>query len=484
MLRGLADAWTLENVCVWDGTGATHGAISFGAGGRVLAVGRADEVRTTAGGGEVVDGRGAFVCPGFVDPHVHVRAAASAALAVDVAQARGPNDLVSAVERTCRDDRSWATFVGLQTARRPHRGELDLVSRGVRVRIRDRTGHGWLLNSAALAAAGIDTAATHDTAPPGVLVERDRDRRPTGFVVDHVGWVGSRIGRVSEQAELTRAVGRWSRDLLRAGIVAFCDATATNGGRELRALHEWRRSGILMQEPTVLAAPGVRLEGAASRRVCGVKFAKASDPRLPPALRRARPDARFVAVHCVDAGETGAALAAAALAAPTRARLRLEHASFVPPDWLAEVSRARATVVTHPSFVTANGDRYLADDSLEPHDWLYRLASWRRAGVVLAFASDAPFGPASPLDALRAAASRRTASGATIGLQEALAGDDALQAVTSTAAACSGLSRLGYGRLAPGGPAAAVVLDRDPRLPLELEDTAVVATVIGGTVAA
>ena len=49
--------------------------------------------------------------------------------------------------------------------------------------------------------------------------------------------------------------------------------------------------------------------------------------------------------------------------------------------WLPLVRRTGATVVTHPSFVDAHGDRYLDDPELAPHDWLYRLASWVEAGV-------------------------------------------------------------------------------------------------------
>ena len=191
-----------------------------------------------------------------------------------------------------------------------------------------------------------------------------------------------------------------------------------------------------------------------------------------------------VAVHCIDPAETGAALRAAHEAGPRRrAALRIEHAAFVPDDWIAAACEVGATVVTHPSFIAAHGDRYLADALLEPHDWLYRLRSWTRAGVPLAFASDAPFGPAEPLDALRDAAARRTAGGARIGAVEALDGEPALRALTSVAADCAGLARRGYGRLRPGGPGAAVVLSDDPRRVERLADLRVIATVIGGAVA-
>jgi predicted amidohydrolase YtcJ len=190
-------------------------------------------------------------------------------------------------------------------------------------------------------------------------------------------------------------------------------------------------------------------------------------------------------VHCVEPADTDAVLESVT---SLRERglehgpLRLEHSAYMPPDWIAAIRRLGATVVTHPSFIEAHGDRYLADPSLQPHDWLYRLASWSRAGVPLAFASDAPFGPLDPLRALRAAAGRRTAGGSRIGPAEALSGERALRALTTVAAACAGLHRFGFGRIARGGPGAAVLLSEDPCDPERLGDLALLATVIGGDV--
>lgn len=471
-LAGLGGPWALANVSIWTGERTIRrGSLVFGGDGRVLACG--DTPTTLAAVGrntEVVDGMGAFVCPGFVDPHVHVRASASARLATDVSDARDAGDVIGAVDSACENADAWVTLVGLalddRPRRRPHRDDLDRVSRGTRVRIRDRSGHGWLFNSAGLAALSLGTGT-----PAGVIVERGPDRRPTGFVVDHVGWIGERLGRVSGPSRLTNAVRAWSRDLARAGVVALCDATATNGRAEARSLRSWREAGDLCQELTYLGSPDAELDDATA----GIKFADAFDPRLPDALR----SGRTVAVHCVDPTQTGAALTAASA---TGGRLRLEHAAFVPPDWIATIRRLGATVVTHPSFVEAHGDRYLDDPSLEPHEWLYRLGSWSRAGVPLAFASDAPFGPPEPLRALRTAAWRRTATGRSLGSAEALVGEAALRAVTVAPAACCGLDRLGYGRLRPGGPGAAVVLSHDPRVAGTLDVIEPLATVIGGEV--
>jgi predicted amidohydrolase YtcJ len=61
-------------------------------------------------------------------------------------------------------------------------------------------------------------------------------------------------------------------------------------------------------------------------------------------------------------------------------------------------------------------------------------------------------------------------------------GEPALRALTSEAALVAGLDRLGYGRLARGGPGAAVILSDDPRNASVLPDVEVISTVIGGRV--
>ena len=419
-LSGLQAPWALLGARVWTGAGPLAEAIAFGPNGRVAAVGADAEVAATAGeiGAVLVDASGAFVAPGFVDPHVHVRASGSALAGSDLSAAAAKGELLDAVAAACGDAGAWVTLTGSNLGSplsgvAPDRRELDRVSGGARVRVRDRGGHGWLFNSAGLSYLGVDLLPTpngvHDdgSLPPGVSVERDAERSPTGFVADHVGWVGEVLGPLTAREELARAVGRWSRRLAAAGVVAICDATATNGPAQVASLVRWREERLLRQGLSFLAAPGARLEPAQRRRRVGTKFADAGDPRLATALRAA-PAGERVAVHCVDPEQTAAALLAAE-AAGRPVPLRIEHAAFVPPDWIGRIGAAGATVVTHPSFVAVHGDRYAADPALRPMAWVYRLGSWVRAGVPLAFASDGPFGPVEPLAALRAAASRRTA---------------------------------------------------------------------------
>jgi predicted amidohydrolase YtcJ len=375
------------------------------------------------------------VVPGFVDSHLHVRAAASVATAADCAPARSRQDvlaiLTSAVAATA--GRSWAACAGLEPALLkdgiPSLGELDAASGAVPVRIRHRSLHGWLLNSAAWRVLDL---------PP-----------VDGWWFDHHGELGARIGRVTPPGDLRAAVANLSARLLAQGVTAIADLTPATTGEGARALRRWRAYGLVRQRLIDYSDPR------------GSRFKLMLDPAsgllgTREVLRRAWAAGRQVAVHCPDLESLGLLLEAVSrVPGRERGRLRVEHASQCPPEWLPLIGELGATIVTHPAFVFAHGDRYLAEDTLAPHEWLYRLRSWLEVGCALAAGSDAPAGPADPLLAWRAACDRRTSSGALLGPLEALPAETALAAMTAWAADTCDLPA---GRLRPGLAGDAVLL--------------------------
>jgi imidazolonepropionase-like amidohydrolase len=87
-LKGLRAPWAIVNAQVWTGTGDCHEAVAFGADGHVAASGRNGPViGALPRGADIVDGRGATVTPGFVDPHVQARSAYSPPSATRAASA-------------------------------------------------------------------------------------------------------------------------------------------------------------------------------------------------------------------------------------------------------------------------------------------------------------------------------------------------------------------------------------------------------------
>ena len=142
-------------------------------------------------------------------------------------------------------------------------------------------------------------------------------------------------------------------------------------------------------------------------------------------IRASHERRREVAMHCVTEAELVFALAAFRDAGACPGD-RIEHASVTPPALLDQLRELGLTVVTQPHFVTERGDAYLRDLSADEHASLYRCRSFLNMGIALAGGSDAPFGHADPWRAMRAAVTRRTASGRPLGEREGLSPEEAL----------------------------------------------------------
>jgi predicted amidohydrolase YtcJ len=436
----------IVNARVWCGAGTIErpNAIAF-ANGRVAAIGEARHVLDAIPGERVViDGVGASLVPGFVDAHTHVRAAASVASSQDLTNVRSADELLAAVAAAGRQtDSTWLSFANVQLDEPPTADRLEAAAPRHFVRIRHRSLHGWAFNRRALRQLRIE-------AP---------DR---GWIHDADGRLGRHVGRITDPAVIEAAVARWSRLRLEEGVVAVLDASASNGREELLTLASWRQRGVILQELVAARRSGIADDARGSVRIAGVKILAEPGPdiagRIRDALGATWAAGERAIVHCADLDTLGAIIEAIRNA-PAGARTRIEHAAVCPPEWPALATGRGVDVVTHPSFIYAHGDRYLRDDALKPHDWLYRLRSWKLAGVRFAFGSDAPAGPASPLLAWRSAQERRTLAGHELATAERLTAEEALGALTTSAAELSDLR--GYGRLTVGGPAAAVLLSHD-----------------------
>jgi len=447
VLTKLDGTLVFANARIWAGPedGVRSDAIAF-ADGRIGRMGRRDDV--LAGVGKrvrLVDCGGRWIVPGFVDAHVHVRAAASASASLDLSSIRSQAELLNAIhDAAVSRPPGWLSFAGLQLDDIPSPQQVQAAAPRHRVRIRHRSLHAWLLSTNAASAAGI----------PGDV---------TGWRVDHDGTVRRRFGRITGPAAFEDALARWSRARLSEGVTTVVDATVTNGPEQLAAVDGWHRRGVLLQRPAALVGLS-HLPIASELPVAGAKImlSTTADTRaeLEVCLRRVWASGLQAAVHCADLETLGTLLDVLVEWGGPRAGLRIEHAAVCPPEWVDAIARARASIVTQPAFVHAHGDRYLADPSLAPHDWLYRLQTWRRHGIQVAVGLDAPAGPADPLIAFRAAVSRRTEAGRALGPKEAMDRESALAAMTAWAADVSRLPDVG--RLRPGLHAAAVVLDGDP----------------------
>jgi predicted amidohydrolase YtcJ len=141
-------------------------------------------------------------------------------------------------------------------------------------------------------------------------------------------------------------------------------------------------------------------------------------------------------------------------------------------------------VVTQPSFLYYNGDRYLQQVPPQRQPHLYPLRSLLRAGVRLAAGSDCPVVSPAVVPGFYGAVVRRSKGGQLIGEKERISIEEALGLYT-TAAAYAFFAEGERGSIAPARLADLVVLSGDPTTcpPAELLALRPQMTIVGGQVA-
>ncbi|MBI4297804.1 MAG: amidohydrolase [Chloroflexi bacterium] len=475
--------------------------------GRILWVGEnADIVGLEAE--QHLDCQGLTLLPGFHDAHLHFFAFASSVSELDLSDASSLTNLLALVQGRAQTTPPGRWVLGqgyhefhLKEKRHPTRRELDQVAPGHPIRLAHSTHHAWVLNSQALALAGI----SQDYEPPDVgHVERDEAGEPTGLILEpHIHAEALTPLSAAEQKDMAREA---TQLLLGRGITSFQDATAGNGLAHWREFQRLKAEGEMPCRATVMmgweALDELLSQGLQPRaeegglRLGPIKIMQdeASPTLQPPqaeldAIVLATHRAGFqIAIHAVE--EPAVAAAVSALGKAQKAyprpdpRHRIEHASQCPPHLQERLHRLGAVVVSQPPFLYASGDRYLETVPPEGQPWLYPFGSLLKAGVTLAASSDAPIAPPNPFLGIYSAATRHSRMGQSLSLQERISPQQALSMYT-LGAAHSIFRESELGSLTPGKLADFILVDRDPtETPSEeLKDIRVMKTFIGGKLA-
>ena len=469
-----------------------HGALAC-AGGRIVALGTSDDcARALPGTPRRIVAPEAYLLPGFIDAHVHVLAAAAAEAGVDCSPRAVSSipDLLDVIARAAaeRPPGAWVRAHGYEETmlgerRHPTRAELDAAAPHQPVRLTHRSGHAEVLNSRALALAGIDESLPE---PPGAAFGRSlEDGRLDGLLLGMAERVEAAMPP-PDRAAVATAVGAWAHAQLAEGVTTLVDAGPRNGLAEWETLAALASDGTLPQRLVVMegadhlgelpeqTAGGRVLRGAVKLQPRVLEGDAVSAEAFTDVVRRAAAAGRRIAVHAPTVESVRAALEAFRAAGDPRGH-RIEHAPLLSRGLVEEIAEAGIAVVAQPGLLAEVTPRY--EQLLTPEE-RERLHPWREvieAGVTLAFSSDAPVSRSRPLAASAAASTGRPA---TLAPEQALRPLEALAAWTSGAAAVCGLDD--RGRLEPGQAADLVLIEG----PVESDPGAcrVLATVAGGEV--
>lgn len=375
-------------------------------------------------GGEEVAGRGDVLLPALADAHLHLLALAASRQSVRLDGLTTEAAIVAALRGASGTPFVRATGCDERAAGLPDASLLDRWLADRPLRVQDRTGALWVLNTAALRRLGPGEL------PPGA--ERDADGRPTGrFWREDVWLRGACPAALPDLAAL-------GAELAAFGLGLLTDAGAGNGPGEARIL-----AGALPQRLTLMGNES--LPAGAGYALGPLKLLiDERDPPPPEALAAriaaARGQGRAVAAHCTTEAELALFLAALSVAGGARAGDRVEHGGLVPPRFLPLLAAAGLLVVTNPAFIHDRGERYRATVPAGCWEHLYPARSLMAAGVPVVAGSDAPYGAVDPWLGMRAARDRRTAAGNPVGPGQRLGAGAALGLYCR-------------GSIAPGAPA-------------------------------
>jgi predicted amidohydrolase YtcJ len=485
------------------------------AGERVLGVG--PEARDLCGPQtRVVSLRGRCAMPGLHDAHTHLLGGALAGETPDMGWVSSSVELAEVVrawiEERVGDRQGWVYGRGWEADRFPggawpERAALDAVAPDVPVLLRRRDGHAAIANAVALRRAGIG----RDTPdPPGGRILRDAAGEPTGVLLEDPALeLVTRLIPPPDRPTRLRALRRVCAEAVSLGITSIQDDPSYDERLEAGALYAelseaghlplrisvWRKLGtcwdqLAREEAELAARVGAEhveygllkayLDGSLGSRTAllHADYADAPGQRgvdldegggLAERVRDAHQRGYQVGLHAIgDLAVTRAVelFAAAGPAEEVRARRhRVEHAQLFRPEDVAFLARVGAVASVQPIHLASDllicAQRIGAARCASAYPW----GALRDAGALLAFGTDFPIEPLSPLDGLFTALTRQAPPDRGVGaepfhIEQVLTLDEGLRAYTLGAAEAAHQERE-RGHLSPGALADVAVFSLD-----------------------
>ncbi|MGD9633661.1 MAG: amidohydrolase [Pirellulales bacterium] len=504
-------------------------------GDRIVAVGtRADVAAHVGTGAQVIDAGDGIVVPGLCDSHIHLIEGGGHLASVQLRDATSREEFVRRIgefadARRKSGSKEWITggdwdhtqWGGQTSASQlPDRAWIDEVTGDVPVWVSRLDGHMALANSAALAAAGVkeDVADVE-----GGEIVRDASGRLTGLLKDNaMALVERRAPAESLERRLEAAIAAM-KYLNRQGITAvhhmgtWGDVDVFRLAKErgllsvrvyaLTPLSQWQRLADEVAKngrgDDWLQIGGLKgfVDGSLGSHTAAFLEPYSDDPSSRGLLVNSEEDLEAwtdgaekaglqVAVHAIGDRairmQLGIYERTARRNGPRDRRFRIEHAQHISPDDIPRFGALGVIASMQPYHAIDDGRWADGVIGAKRSETTYAFRSLLASGGRLAFGSDWFVAPATPLEGIDAAVTRRTLDGKHPNgwvPKQKISAEDALRAYTS-GAAYAGFQEATRGTLEVGKLADLVVIDRDILSPKEreIEKARVILTMVGGKV--
>ena len=516
------------NARIWTGDPRRQWADGMAiTGDRITSVGSSAEVRKLATPAtRVIDAHGMMVVPGFIDAHVHTLDGGFGLASVQLRDAKTPQEFVRRIGEFAKTipAGSWITNGDWDHEQwggeLPRREWIDSVTPNNPVWVNRLDGHMSLANTAALRIAGI-TRATREVA--GGTIVRDEHGEPTGIFKDNATSLINRAQPDPPAEAEDRALDAAMKYFAGNGVTSV---THMGSWRDL-AVFERAHAGARLQTRIYAAVPlstWERLRDTVQARGRGDMWLKIGALKgfvdgslgshtaamLEPFTDAPNDTGLFVntpeQLYAWTSGADKAGLHVIVHAIGDRAirtqldiyqrverengardrRFRIEHAQHIAPPDMPRFASLGVIASMQPYHAIDDGRWAEKVIGHERGKGTYAFKSLLDFHTRLAFGSDWFVAPATPLEGIYAAVTRRTLDGANPNgwyPEQKIGVEDAMRAYTSGAAYASYDER-DKGTLERGKLADFVMIDRDlTRIaPEEIAQARVMMTVIGGRI--
>ncbi len=476
-------------------------------GSRIGQVGSTAELRAANANARAIDLEGRVVIPGFNDAHDHINPSRpGVGFTTDPSPTPDPSfnqvaDSLKALVARVPAGTWLRTSIGerILTDRLARAPALDRIAPNHPVELQGWSGHGLVLNSAALALAGFNDS-TPD--PIGGWLERSQGRL-TGLADEYANYAlytaltpgtDSAVRAGFEQRAGTAV--QWGTTSIQSMATGLDPATVARVVGSLELPFRLRMIPVPLTSATgrvvapwaVLRADGIKwiLDGTPIERLAAFREQYSDRPgwygRLnfsPDTLRAIMAEALAAKVqpmiHAVGDSAVGLVLSTMASLAPDsvwrQLRPRIEHGDGLSPDQYAAAKAFGVVIVQNPAHF-ALGPMAAARYGAARRPIMQPAKSLLSNGIMLALGSDGPINPF--LNLMLAVFHPNNPA-------EALTMEQAVRAYTLGSAFAEGRD-LEKGRLVPGMVADLAVLSQDifTVAPSELPKTVSVLTLLGG----
>jgi predicted amidohydrolase YtcJ len=515
----------LINAAVWTGRPGARRETAIGIiGDRIAAVG-ADAVRArTAKSTRVIDLRGAFAMPAFIDNHTHFVHGARMLTRPNLLDSTSRADFAARLGAAARARPGMWIRGGSWDEQRlggelPTRQWIDAATGDTPVAVPRTDLHTYLLNSVALKLAGI----TRDTPDPaGGVIVRDSKGEPTGILKDNAQSLVERVIPAPTDAETDEAMRGGIAHGLSKGVAQThnteLDWDTYFSLRRLRAkgetgmrfyamvpLSDWEKMAAIVAKEgrgddwVRWGALKAIADGSLGSRTGlfhdaytdapdqrGVRVTSLEDLRTW--VTGADAKGLHVTVHAIGDQANDDVLdlyeAVVAKNGPRDRRFRIEHAQHLSPAAIPRFAKQKVIASVQPYHAIDDGRWAVQRIGAKRLKGTYAFRSLIDSGAMVTFGSDWPVAPLDPLTGVYGAITRCTIDGANPGgwlPEEKLTAEQALTCYTRNNA-YAGFMEDRTGQITPGYLADITVLDADLLSihPLKIPAVKVLHTFVGG----